>query len=145
MQLDEIDIKILHHLQREARISNVELADRVGLSPAPCLRRVRALEQAGVIQRYAAILNPRALDLNVTVLVQVSLDRQVTERFQAFEEAARLYRMARSKASISLSPGRVERSEFGMPMPGSATTNSTIRSVRSSTESCMSPPVRDCE
>jgi DNA-binding Lrp family transcriptional regulator len=87
MQLDEIDIKILQHLQREARISNVELADRVGLSPAPCLRRVRALERAGVIRKYVALLDPRALNLNVTVLVQVSLDRQVAERFQVFEQA----------------------------------------------------------
>src|SRR5262245_50678492 len=87
MQLDEIDIKILQHLQREARISNVDLADRVGLSPAPCLRRVRALERAGVIRKYVALLDPRALNLNVTVLVQVSLDRQVAERFHAFEQA----------------------------------------------------------
>lgn len=89
MKLDEIDIKILHHLQREARISNVELANRVGLSPAPCLRRVRALEESGVIRKYVALLDPRALNLNVTVLVQVSLDRQVAERFQMFEQAVR--------------------------------------------------------
>ncbi|MEQ1896877.1 MAG: Lrp/AsnC family transcriptional regulator [Vicinamibacterales bacterium] len=89
MKLDEIDVKILHHLQREARISNVELANRVGLSPAPCLRRVRALEEAGVIRKYVALLDPRALNLNVTVLVQVSLDRQVAERFQMFEHAIR--------------------------------------------------------
>lgn len=87
MQLDEIDLKILQHLQREARISNVDLADRVGLSPAPCLRRVRALEKAGVIRKYVALLDPRALNLNVTILVQVSLDRQIAERFQAFEQA----------------------------------------------------------
>lgn len=89
MKLDEIDVKILQHLQREARISNVELANRVGLSPAPCLRRVRALEEAGVIRKYVALLDPRALNLNVTVLVQVSLDRQVAERFQMFEQAIR--------------------------------------------------------
>ena len=89
MKLDEIDVKILHHLQREARISNVELANRVGLSPAPCLRRVRSLEEAGVIRKYVALVDPRALNLNVTVLVQVSLDRQVAERFQMFEHAIR--------------------------------------------------------
>lgn len=87
MQLDAIDIKILEHLQREARISNVELADRVGLSPAPCLRRVRALERAGVIRKYVALLDPRALNLNVTVHVHVSLDRQAAQRFQMFEQA----------------------------------------------------------
>jgi len=85
--LDDIDVRILHHLQREARISNVELAERVGLSPAPCLRRVRALEEAGVIRKYVALLDPAALNLNVTVLVQVSLDRQVDEHFKIFEEA----------------------------------------------------------
>ncbi len=85
--LDDIDITILHHLQREARISNVELAERVGLSPAPCLRRVRALEEAGIIRKYVALLDPAALNLNVTVLVQVSLDRQVDEHFQIFEQA----------------------------------------------------------
>jgi DNA-binding Lrp family transcriptional regulator len=89
MKLDEIDIKILHHLQREARISNVELSNRVGLSPAPCLRRVRALEEAGVIRKYVALLDPRALNLSVEVIVQVSLDRQVAERFQLFEDAIR--------------------------------------------------------
>jgi Lrp/AsnC family leucine-responsive transcriptional regulator len=89
MKLDEIDVKILHHLQHEARISNVELANRVGLSPAPCLRRVRALEEGGVIRKYVALLDPRALNLDVTVLVQVSLDRQVAERFQIVEQAIR--------------------------------------------------------
>jgi len=87
MQLDEIDIRILRHLQQNARMSNVELAGLVGLSPAPCLRRVKALEVGGVIQRYVALLNPRAIGFNVTVLVQVSLDRQVAERFQFFEQA----------------------------------------------------------
>ncbi len=86
-ELDEIDIQILQHLQREARISNAELADRVGLSPAPCLRRVRALEQQGVIRRYVTLLNPAALNLSVTVFVQVKLDRQVAERFQILEQA----------------------------------------------------------
>ena len=57
MQLDEIDLKILKYLQGRARISNVELADAVGLSPAPCLRRVRALEEAGIIRQYVALLD----------------------------------------------------------------------------------------
>ncbi len=67
----------------------MELANRVGLSPAPCLRRVRALEEAGVIRKYVALLDPRALNLSVEVIVQVSLDRQVAERFQLFEDAIR--------------------------------------------------------
>ncbi len=85
--LDEIDRKILTHLQEEARISNAELADRVGLSPAPCLRRVRALEERHVINRYVTLLDPAALDLGVTVFVQISLDLQVEDRLEIFERA----------------------------------------------------------
>ena len=85
--LDSIDYAILGHLQQNARISNVDLADRVGLSPAPCLRRVQALEEAGVIRRYAALLNPNAVDRDVTVFVQISLDLQVEGRLEAFEQA----------------------------------------------------------
>jgi DNA-binding Lrp family transcriptional regulator len=86
MRLDEIDVKILGYLQPEAHISNVELAERVGLSAAPCLRRVRALEDAGVIRRYVALLDPAADNLNVPVLVRVSLDRQLAERFRMFDK-----------------------------------------------------------
>ena len=85
--LDEIDRKILKHLQEEARISNADLADRVGLSPAPCLRRVRALEEQGLIRKYVTLLDPAALDLAVTVFVQISLDLQVEDRLEIFERA----------------------------------------------------------
>ena len=87
MQLDEIDLKILKHLQERARISNVELAGAVGLSPAPCLRRVRALEEGGVIRKYVTLLEPNALNLAVTVFVQVTLDLQVEGRLEIFENA----------------------------------------------------------
>jgi Lrp/AsnC family leucine-responsive transcriptional regulator len=86
-QLDEIDLKILEHLQENARSTNVELADQIGLSPAPCLRRVRALEEAGVIRRYIALLNPAAVNLGVTVFVQISLDLQIEGRLEIFERA----------------------------------------------------------
>lgn len=85
--LDEIDVKILRRLQEHARISNVELADEVGLSPAPCLRRVRALEEAGVIRKYVTLLEPSAVNLGVTVFVQISLDLQVEGRLEIFEQA----------------------------------------------------------
>jgi Lrp/AsnC family transcriptional regulator, leucine-responsive regulatory protein len=85
IHLDEIDYALLKHLQEHARISNVDLADRVGLSPAPCLRRVQALERSGVIRKYAALLNPRAVAREVTVFVQISLDLQVLGRLDAFE------------------------------------------------------------
>ena len=84
--LDSIDLKILRELQEDARISNVELADRVGLSPAPCLRRVRALEEAGVVRRYVALLDPESVELGVTVFVQISLDLQVEGRLEIFEK-----------------------------------------------------------
>ena len=87
IQLDEIDVKILRRLQEQARISNVELADQVGLSPAPCLRRVRALEEAGVVRRYVTLVNPAAVNLNVTVFVQITLDLQVEGRLEIFEQA----------------------------------------------------------
>ena len=85
--LDSIDKEILICLQENARISNVELADRVGLSPAPCLRRVKALEAAGVIRQYVTLLAPAALDLKVTVFVQISLDLQADERLDLFEKS----------------------------------------------------------
>jgi DNA-binding Lrp family transcriptional regulator len=85
--LDEIDLKILQYLQEHARASNVDLADHVGLSPAPCLRRVRALEQSGVIRKYVTLLEPGALDLRVTVFVRISLDLQVEDRLEIFETA----------------------------------------------------------
>jgi Lrp/AsnC family leucine-responsive transcriptional regulator len=85
--LDEIDHRILQSLQDHARISNVDLADKIGLSPAPCLRRVRDLEGAGVIRKYATLLDPHAVGLGVTVFVQISLDLQVEGRLEIFERA----------------------------------------------------------
>ena len=87
--LDNIDRHILAVLQGEGRLSNVELAERVGLTPAPCLRRVRSLEEAGVIQKYAALVNSRAVDLGVTIFAQVTLDKQVKDKLEVFERAVR--------------------------------------------------------
>ena len=85
LHLDELDCALLAQLQEHARISNVDLADRVGLSPAPCLRRVQTLERSGVIRQYVALLSPRAVAQEVTVFVQISLDLQVEGRLEAFE------------------------------------------------------------
>src|SRR5438132_6927854 len=85
--LDEIDVKILSRLQSQARTSNVELADEIGLSPAPCLRRVRELEEAGIIRKYVTLLEPSAVNLGVTVFVQISLDLQLEGRLEIFEQA----------------------------------------------------------
>ena len=87
--LDAIDRRILSTLQDDARISNVALAERVGLSPTPCLRRVRALEEAGVINRYAALVDQAAVGLPVSVFISVSLERQVEGALEAFETRVR--------------------------------------------------------
>lgn len=84
--LDEIDRRILEVLQDDARISNVDLAARVGLSPSPCLRRVRDLEERGVVRRYVALLDPGAVGLGVSVFVQVSLERQAEKGLETFEK-----------------------------------------------------------
>lgn len=86
-KLDRIDRRILAHLQVEGNLANNELAEKVGLSPSPCLRRVKALEEAGVISRYVALVDPASVDLPVNVFVSVSLDRQVEERLDSFEAA----------------------------------------------------------
>ena len=86
-QISAVDAKILQQLQNNARISNVDLARAVGLSPSPCLRRVRALEESGVIRRHVALLEPGALGLDVSVFVQVSLEKQVEQALERFEAA----------------------------------------------------------
>src|SRR5262245_7205372 len=85
IRVDEIDAKILRELQQHGCIPNVELANRVGLSAAPCLRRVRALEEAGIIRGYVALLDPEKVGLGVTVFVHISLDLQADRRLESFE------------------------------------------------------------
>lgn len=85
--LDEIDRRILVELQRDGRLTNQDLAGRIGVSASPCWRRVRALEGSGVIKGYAALVDPAALGLNVSVFTQVSLERQEKKALQVFEAA----------------------------------------------------------
>jgi DNA-binding Lrp family transcriptional regulator len=85
VKLDEIDRKILHELQANGRITNIQLASRAGISAPPCLRRVRALEEAGFIRGYHADIDPRALGYEVTVFVMVSLRSQAETDLVAFE------------------------------------------------------------
>ena len=85
MTLDEIDYRILARLQDNARISNSDLAREIGLSPSPCLRRVRDLENSGAIKGYAALLEPAVVGLPVSVFVQVTLERQVETALEDFE------------------------------------------------------------
>ncbi len=87
MKLDHIDHKILRHLQENARITNAELADRVGLSPTPCLRRLRRLESDGVIKGYHTEIDREALGVNVTVIILVKLEREDDKTLREFEKA----------------------------------------------------------
>lgn len=84
-QPDDLDRRILAELQRDAGMTNQELAERVGLSPSPCLRRVKALEDSGIIQRRVALLDPKLLGLTLTALIQIAMDRHTPERFANFE------------------------------------------------------------
>jgi DNA-binding Lrp family transcriptional regulator len=86
VKLDRIDRRILRDLQDSGRMTNVELAQRAEISAPPCLRRVRALEEAGVIRGYHAELNPGALGFNVTVFAQVGLSSQAEHDLKAFED-----------------------------------------------------------
>jgi Lrp/AsnC family transcriptional regulator, leucine-responsive regulatory protein len=86
MNLDSIDFKILGELQREGDISNVELARRVHLSPSPCLARVKALEAAGVISRYVALVNASAMGLGLNVFINISLKTQSKQALADFEQ-----------------------------------------------------------
>ena len=88
-KLDEIDKRILRTLQHNGRIQNVDLADEVGLSPSPCLRRVRLLDEAGVIDRYVAVLDPAKIGLKMTFFARVWLKAQDAETTDAFIEAVR--------------------------------------------------------
>lgn len=83
-ELDAIDRRILEVLQRNARIANTDLADEVGLTPAPCLRRVKRLEEMGFIAGYTAVLNHKRVGLGLTVFVTVTLDRQTKRTYDDF-------------------------------------------------------------
>ena len=85
MKLDRSDSQILNALQRDGRLSVVELAEAVGLSQTPCSRRIRALEQAGVIEGYAAVVNPARLGLNVQAFVQVKLQQHADDVVTTFQ------------------------------------------------------------
>ena len=84
-QLDRYDRRILELLQQDGRISNQDLAERIGLSPSPCLRRVRALEESGLVLGYRALLDARRLGLSLMALIHISMDRHTPERFTHFE------------------------------------------------------------
>lgn len=86
---DDFDRKILHELRADARITNNELAERIGLSPSPCLRRVRRLEETGVIRGYTALVDPAAFGWNMVAIATIRLGRQNEDEIVMFEEAIR--------------------------------------------------------
>ena len=86
MALDKLDKRILQELQSNGSITNLELADKIGLSPTPCARRVKQLEEGGIIERQVTLLNASRLDLKLTALIQISMDRHTPDRFEVFED-----------------------------------------------------------
>jgi Lrp/AsnC family leucine-responsive transcriptional regulator len=91
VKLDRTDRRILEAMQRNGRISNLELADLVGLSPTPCSRRVKRLEESGLIRQHVTLLNQSMLGLKLTAYICISMDRHTPDRFDAFEAAVAAY------------------------------------------------------
>ncbi|MCC7461412.1 MAG: Lrp/AsnC family transcriptional regulator [Gammaproteobacteria bacterium] len=89
MRMDRIDHRLLVELQRDGKLSNSELAGRVGLSESACLRRVKLLEQSGVIERYTAVLDPQKVGMSVAFLVRITLKGQTDRDLGQFEQAVR--------------------------------------------------------
>lgn len=90
LTLDKTDLKILQVLQENGRLTNVELSERVALSPSPCLRRLKQLEDAGIIRRYAALLSPAAMDLDLQAFIRVSINK-ATEAREDFARAVQTW------------------------------------------------------
>ena len=89
MKLDRTDKRILEAIQKNGNISNLELADLVGLSPTPCSRRVKRLEESGIIASHVSLLNQSMLGLKLTAYIGISMDRHTPDRFEEFEENVR--------------------------------------------------------
>lgn len=135
--LDEIDLKILKEIQADGRITNVELARRVGISPPPCLRRVRALEEAGYIVGYRGLIDARRLGFDVTVFAGVLLASQADPELRAFEEFVRAEPLVRECWMLSgevdfilkcVAPDMATFQEFVARL----TTTPQVRNVRTS-------------
>tara|TARA_R110001599_G_scaffold353459_1_gene592548 strand:+ start:258037 stop:258525 length:489 start_codon:yes stop_codon:yes gene_type:complete len=91
MKLDRTDRRILLAMQNNGRISNLELADQVGLSPTPCSRRVKRLEESGLIRQHVTLLNQSMLGLKLTAYIGISMDRHTPDRFETFEAEVAAY------------------------------------------------------
>lgn len=91
MQLDRLDRKILQELQRDGSITNLELAEKIGLSPSPCARRVKQLQESGIIKHRVTLLDASKLQLKLIALIQISMDRHTPDRFDIFEKKVRTF------------------------------------------------------
>ena len=91
MDLDRQDKRILATLQQDGSVTNLELAEKIGLSPSPCARRVKQLEEAGFISRKVTLLNANTLNLKLTALIQISMDKHTPDRFELFEKEVSQY------------------------------------------------------
>ncbi|PCJ28191.1 MAG: AsnC family transcriptional regulator [SAR86 cluster bacterium] len=91
MQLDKLDKRILQELQSDGKITNLELAEKIGLSPSPCARRVKQLEDSGIIEKQVTLLNASKLELKLTALIQISMDRHTPDRFEIFEQKVKSF------------------------------------------------------
>lgn len=138
LTLDQIDLQILAELQRDGRMTNVELAQRVGLTAPPCLRRVRALEEQGIIQGYHAALNAAVLGYTITVFAMVSLKSQAEVDLRAFEthvaglDLVRECHMLNGEIDFILKIVARDLQEFQSFLTSSLTTAPNVASVRTS-------------
>jgi DNA-binding Lrp family transcriptional regulator len=138
LQLDMIDRIILSHLQSEGRITNVDLAERAGLTAPPCLRRVRALEEAGVIRGYHADLDPESMGYGITVFAMVSLKSQAEDELRAFEEhvatlpQVRECHMLNGEIDFILKIVARDLQDFQSFLTGELTTAPNVASVKTS-------------
>ena len=90
-KLDRTDRRILDALQQDGTLNNQQLAEAIGLSPSPCLRRVRALEESGIIRQRVTVLDHKKLGLSLTAIILIGMDRHTPERFEAFEQQVAQY------------------------------------------------------
>jgi DNA-binding Lrp family transcriptional regulator len=137
-KLDPIDRQILAELQADGRMTNVELARRVGISAPPCLRRVRALEEAGFVRGYHAEVDPRKLGFEVQVFAMVSLHRQAEADLSAFEARARAWPLVREchmlngEIDFILKCAAPDLSTFQSFLTGELTAAENVASVKTS-------------
>ncbi len=137
-RLDEIDRKILAELQADGRMTNVELAKRVGISAPPCLRRVRTLEESGLIRGYHAEVNSRELGFEVQVFAMVGLESQAESELSAFEERCRDWPLVREchmlngEVDFILKCVAPDLSSFQQFLTGELLTTPNVDSVKTS-------------